>query len=877
MIWRVHRELPTGTVTFLFTDVEGSTKLLHELGAEAYARTLAAHRQIIRQACARHDGVEVDTQGDAFFVAFAKAPGALAAAGELTEALSSGPIRVRVGLHTGKPLLANEGYVGVDIHRGARIAASGHGGQVLVSQETAALVGGDLRDLGEHRFKDLLAPERVYQLGSLDFPPLRSLGRTNLPVAAWPLLGRERELAEIRALVADGVRLLTLTGPGGSGKTRLALQAAAELSDEFIDGTFFVALAPLRERNAVRSAVAEAVGLQADDDVAGWLASRRVLLVLDNLEHLSGVAAVVAELLAGEVVVLATSRAPMHLSAERELPVEPLADEAAAELFVSRAAAAGCHFAVDETVTAVCRRLDNLPLAIELAAARAKLLSPATLLRRLDQALPLLASGAVDLPERQRTLRATIEWSHDLLDPDAQAAFRRLSVFRGSFTLDGAEAIAGADLDQLAALLDHSLLKAIGDERFFLLETIREYARERLDDSGETAEYALRHARWYLERLHANYSDRLGARKPEIVAWYEADQDNLRAMLDRVSDAAPTEAAHAAYLLHHFWMGQGAFAEEHERLRGLLARDGLPHQSRAALLVRISDVEMHLGRVEAAAATAREALALAEPATEPHMLAVAELAFHAVHRGDTEEAVRLGRQALEEAERLDDAARIWTIGLLATILMGVKRTEEARSVFERCVREARRSGLVSVEIIGLADLGWLDLLEQDYRSSRAAYAAALTQLRSRGDKYYEPETLRGLGLASLGLGQRGEARAAFAEMLELALAATRTHSLYVAGALSGIALAADPAAADRAARLRGAVARLNSDAGVVTNAYSRTGDELERHFERPLVEVLGEEAWAREKTAGSTMTLEQAIALAQSLSSQSEQALTAEP
>jgi predicted ATPase/class 3 adenylate cyclase len=868
----VHRELPTGTVTFLFTDVEGSTKLLHELEAEAYAQALAAHRRVIREACARHGGVEVDTQGDAFFVAFATAPAALAAAAELTEALSSGPVRVRVGLHTGMPLLSDEGYVGVDVHRAARIAASGHGGQVLVSQETASLVDADLCDLGEHRFKDLLARERVYQLGSRDFPPIRSLGRTNLPVAAWPLLGRERELAEIRGLVADGVRLLTLTGPGGSGKTRLALQAAAELSEEFLDGTFFAALAPLRETQAVRSTVAESVGLQPDDDLAGWLASRRVLLVLDNLEHLQGVAAVVAELLVGEAVVLATSRAPLHLSAERELPVEPLADDAAAELFVSRAAAGGRIVAVDETVTAVCRRLDNLPLAIELAAARAKLLSPAALLQRLDEALPLLAGGAIDLPERQRTLRATIEWSYDLLDSDARAAFRRLSVFRGSFTLDAAEAITGAHLDQLAALLDHSLLKTLGDERFFLLETLREYARERLDEAAETAEYALRHARWYLDRLQADYS--VGARRPEILAWYEAEHDNLRAMLDRLRDAAPIEAAQAGYLLHFFWMGEGAFAEEQERLRGLLALDGLPQQSRAALLVRLADVEMHMGRVEAAGATAREALALSEPGTEPHWLAVAELAFHAVHRGDTEEAVRLGRQALEEAERLDDAVRIWAIGHLATILMGVNRTEEARSVYERFVHEARRSGLEAFETTGLADLGWLDLLEHDYESARAAYAAARTQLH-RGDKYHELETLRGLGLASLGLGQRDEARAAFAELLELALAATQTHSAYVAGALSGIALAADPAAADRAARLRGAVAQLSSDADVVMNAYSRA-DELERHFERPLVGVLGEEAWEREKTAGSTMTLEKAIALAQSLCSHTAPAVAAE-
>jgi hypothetical protein len=601
-----------------------------------------------------------------------------------------------------------------------------------------------------------------------------------------------------------------------------------------------------------------------------------VLLVLDNLEHLEGVAAVVAELLVGEVVVLATSRAPLHLSFERELPVEPLQDDAAAELFVSRAAAGGRQVAVDETVTAVCRRLDNLPLAIELAAARVKLLSPAALLQRLAEPLPLLGTGAIDLPERQRTLRATIEWSHDLLDSDAQAAFRRLSVFRGPFGLDAAEAITGAELDQLATLLDHSLLKALGGERFFLLETLREYARERLDEAGETPEYALRHARWYLERLQANYSDRHGPRRAEIYAWYEAEADNLRAMLDRLDGAAPIEAAHAGYLLHVFWISLGAYTEEHERLRGLLLHGGLPDQARAELLVRLSDVSGKLGHLEVCEAADREALALAEPGTDPHWLAVVGLAFHAVHRGDTKEAVRLGRQALEEAERLDDVSRIYAISNLASILTGVNRTEEARSFLERSVREARRSGLVSMETSGLVDLGELDLLEHDYEAARAAYAAALTQIRSRAEKYNELETLRGLGLASLGLGQRGDARAAFAEMLELAVAATREHSAYVAGALSGIALAADPAAADRAARLRGAVAQLNSDADVVMNAYLRAKDELELRFERQLVVVLGEEAWERQRTAGSTMTLEQAIALARSLSAHSSRAVAAE-
>ena len=871
----MREDFPTGTVTLLFTDVAGSTKLLHELGDGGYAEALATHRRVIREACARHHGVEVDTQGDAFFFAFGDAPAAFTAAAELTEALSSGPVQVRIGLHTGTPLVSDEGYVGVDVHRAARIAASGHGGQVLVSESTASLVDGDLRDLGEHRFKDLLAAERVYQVGSHEFPPIMSLRRSNLPIAAWPLVGRERELAEIRSLVVDGRRLVTLTGPGGSGKTRLALQAAADLSEDFRDGTFFVALAPLRDSQTVHSTVAEAVGLRPDDDLIGWLASRRVLLVLDNLEHLEGIAAIISELLVGEVVVLATSRASLHLSAERELPVEPLPDEAAVELFVSRAAAAGRHLAANETVAAVCRRLDNLPLAIELAAARAKLLPPVALLQRLDEALPLLAGGAVDLPERQRTLRATIEWSHDLLGPDAKAAFRRLSVFRGSFTLDAAEAVTGADLDELAALLDQSLLKTLGDERFFLLETLREYARERLDEAGETPEYALRHARWYLERLQANYPDRFGARHAEILTWYDDEEDNLRAMLDRLSDAAQIEAAGAAYMLHFFWRARGAVAEEHDRLRGLLARDDLVPQSRAELLVRLSDVDMHEGRVDASETAAREALTLAQPGTEPHYIALAELAFSSIHRGETEEAVRLGRQAAEESEMLDDAPRIQAIGNLADILTRVGRTKEARSVLERFVREARRSGM-SLETLGLADLGALDLIEHDYESSRAAYAAALTQLRSRGDKYWEMETLKGIGLASLGLGQRGEARAAFAEMLDLALAEKRTHSVYVAGALSGIALAADPAAADRAARLRGAVAQLNSDAGVVMNAYDEAAAELEAGFERELVAGLGEEAWEREKAAGSTITLEQALAVGRFLCGRPASALSAD-
>ncbi|MGZ4380346.1 MAG: adenylate/guanylate cyclase domain-containing protein [Gaiellaceae bacterium] len=361
------RELPTGTVTFLFTDIEGSTRLLAELG-DGYEEVLAEHRRLLRETFAAHGGVEVDTQGDAFFVAFPSAREAVAAAGEARAALSAGPVRVRMGVHTGEALATDEGYVGVDVHRAARIAAAGHGGQVLVSQSTRDLVDADLRDLGRHRLKDLTRAERIYQLGDGEFPPLRSLSWTNLPVASGPLIGRGDELARIRQLVVgDGVRLLTLTGAGGSGKTRLALQAAAELVDDFPDGVFFVALAPLLDAAAVPGAVAQAMGLSPDEDLMGRLGSARILLVLDNAEHLDGIERAVSELFLGEVVALVTSRAPLHLSAEYELPIEPLAAEDAAALFVVRAAATGRIVIPDETVVSVCRRLDNLPLAVELA------------------------------------------------------------------------------------------------------------------------------------------------------------------------------------------------------------------------------------------------------------------------------------------------------------------------------------------------------------------------------------------------------------------------------------------------------------------------------------------------------------------------------
>src|SRR5439155_10968860 len=335
------RQLPTGTVTFLFTDIEGSTRLLHELG-DSYVDALADHRRLLREVFDRHDGVEVDTQGDAFFVAFGRAKDALAAATEARQALSEGPIRVRVGLHTGEPVITEEGYVGIDVHRAARVAAAGHGGQVLVSQTTRDLLGSDveLRDLGEHRLRDLAEPQRLYQLGDREFPALKSLNPSNLPVQPTPLIGREVELGDVLELVR-AYRLVTLIGPGGSGKTRLALQAAAELVGEFRDGVWFVALASLRDPRLVLPTIAQTLGVREPQTAAEYLRTKETLLVLDNLEQLLDAVPTLAELLrsAAGLKLLVTSRASLRLSGEREFAVPPLTDEEAVALFTERARA----------------------------------------------------------------------------------------------------------------------------------------------------------------------------------------------------------------------------------------------------------------------------------------------------------------------------------------------------------------------------------------------------------------------------------------------------------------------------------------------------------------------------------------------------------
>ena len=725
------RALPTGTVTLVFTDIEGSTRLLHELG-ERYADVLADHRRVLREAFRRHGGVEVDTQGDAFFYAFASASKALAGAAEAQEELRLGPVRIRIGIHTGEPMVTDEGYVGVDVHRAARIVSAGHGGQVLVSEATRRLVDSslELRDLGPQRLKDMTAAERLFQLGDGDFPPLKTLNQTNLPVAQSALVGRERELEELLALLRDGHRVVTVTGPGGTGKTRLALQAAAELVDDFEDGVFWVPLAALDDSELVVPAVAQTLGRGAD--LATYLAQRRCLLLLDNFEHVLDSAARLADLLAAteDLRLLVTSRAPLRIDGEREYPLEPLHEPDAVMLFVERAAAAGRTIDDDGTVAAICRRLDSLPLAIELAAARTKLVAPEALLERLDRRLPVLTGGRRDAPERQRTLRATIEWSHDLLDAEAKRLFARLAVFARDFSLEAAEAICDADVETLAALVDLSLLKPVGAERMLMLETIREYAAEQLDASGEGETYRRRHAEYFLtvaESVHLA-AETAEDQRPEVAL---REQSQLRAALDWTLAADPVLGLQIAAALEQFWHTNNPL-EGRARVTSLLERVDDPALRARGLRV-LGGVAIFCGDEDAAREHYRESLELYEALGDAwgisHLLM--RLAHDALDRGEHDEARAVAGESLELSRRHGfsrNEMHVLTLQGKLELEVG----DEARGValLEEAAAHAAGIGFVWWEQLTLHELGARLLLRN--RPGRAApYARKALDLAVR--------------------------------------------------------------------------------------------------------------------------------------------------
>jgi len=745
------RELPTGTVTFLFTDIEGSTKLLHELG-DGYADALGEHRRSLRAAFAANDGVEVDTQGDAFFVAFSRARDALAAAKAGQEALASGPILVRMGVHTGEPVVTDEGYVGLDVHRAARIAAVGHGGQVLVSQATRELVGPDgLVELGEHRLKDLTAPERIYQLGDGEFPPLKSLNQSNLPVQPTPFVGREKELGEVFVLLHDpATRLLTLTGAGGSGKTRLAVQAAAAGIDGYPDGVWWVPLQAVREPERVLPELRSALGVNGD--LVEHVGRKSMLLVIDNFEQVVEGGPALGELLAScpNLRLIVTSRELLRLAVEREYAVPPLVEQESVGFFNGRARVVDPGFEPDDDVVAICRRLDHLPLALELAAARVKALSTKQILERLERALPLLTGGARDVPERQRTLRSAINWSYELLVPDERAAFRRLGVFSGGWSLDAAEHVAGASLDTLQSLVEKSLVR-FGDERYSLLETIREFAAEQLEEAGELEE-ARRHHFDYFAELAAALGTSAEAGCGVQPGALLTEGANLRAALDWAVSAGEAErAAELMVMLENFWVATDPF-EGARRFGELLDSDVfLPDRLRAratrcyaaslwisgdyprshetnerslAIFRELGDDEgigVLLHRLGISTLTVRKdpaaARALLEESREHYRRAgsrsgesevVGALGYVARDEGDNEAALELFTRSAELAAETGFVS--WEIGQLAAVaesLIELDRVDEAVPVARRHLELARELGDRQQEVVGLALHAWI--------------------------------------------------------------------------------------------------------------------------------------------------------------------------
>jgi predicted ATPase len=695
----VARELPSGTVTLLFTDVEGSTRLLQELGPERYGEALEKHRLILRKAFSAHGGVEVDTQGDAFFVVFPEAAAAVQAATEAQRALESGPLTVRMGLHTGTPHFGTEGYVGEDVHLGARIAAAGHGGQVLVSAATRALIDGRVTDLGEHRLKDFAEPVAIFQLGSDEFPPLKTISNTNLPRPASSFVGRERELGEIGSLLRGRTRLLTLTGPGGSGKTRLAIEAAADLVPEFKAGVFWVGLATLREPSLVVETIAQTLG--AKDGLSEHIGEREFLLLLDNLEQVVGAAPELAALVEScrNLKLLITSRELLRVRGEVEYPVFPLAEPEAVELFRTRA-----RIEADDAVAELCSRLDNLPLALELAAARTAVLSAGQILDRLGQRLDLFKGGR-DADPRQETLRTTIAWSHDLLDEEERRLFARLAVFRGGCTLESAETVAEADLNVLQSLTEKSLLRHTG-ERFWMLETIREYASERLDRSVEAAELRRRHAEHYLALVEEAYP--LLPRSPKWLDRLDEDHDNLRAALDQFQDDGETQLAmRMGGMLARFWFLRGHLSEAHRRLESVLAADSSPTTDRALALNGAANIALMRGEVAQIGPLAEGALALHRRFGDAWgaCFSTYQLGQAAANLRDWRTAQQYFEEGLQTAREVgDEEFTLGMIDMLALACHELGERDRALKLAEENLRRARRTGNERIEATALGAL-----------------------------------------------------------------------------------------------------------------------------------------------------------------------------
>ena len=864
-------DLPTGTVTFLFSDMEGSTRLLQGLG-DRYPQVLQSHQRLLREAFAAHGGTVVGTEGDSFFVAFPGAEQALAAAVQGQRALADHAwpeglaVRVRMGLHTGEGTLGGDDYVGLDVHRAARIGAAGHGGQVLISESTRALVEHTLpetvalRNLGDHHLRDLEHPERLYQVLipglPADFPPIRSAERRlgNLPTALTTFVGRERALQEIKELMAQS-RLVTLTGPGGTGKTRLALRAAADLQPRLEDGAFFVTLASISDPDLVVPAVAHALGVKEDpgrppiEMVIEHLAAKGVLLVLDNFEQVLPAADRVGEMLeaADRVRALVTSREPLGLQGEHQYPVLPmetpdlanlptperLSQYEAVALFIERASSVRPGFELTndnaQAIAEICARLDGLPLAIELAAATTKILSPQAMLARLERRLPLLAGSSRDLPARQRTLRGAIAWSHELLDDRERTLFARLSVFVGGFTLEAAEAVCDGELgdtfEGVAALVNKSLLRQMDSDeaepRFFMLKTIQEYAADRLAEAGEADRMEHRHAEHFLALAEEAEPHLTGPRQAAFLDALAADHDNLRSAIERAAaNGWVEEALRLAAALWRFWQVRGHLREGKERLQRVLSLPDADHhpEARTRALSAAGSVAYWMADFPAAEEAYQKALDLSRQIGNPGAIAegLYNLAFAANFLDEDERARELMREAATIFRQVGD------------------RAGEAKVLW-----------------------GLSGMFVEDDEEAMALALEALGIFRGLGDRFHEGWALWTLGNRGRHLGRFDEARARLAEGLSIFRDAGDVSGMVaMLGGFTDLAVAEGEAA--RALRLAAAAAasRISTETGI----SEWLGNSEER---RRLAETCADDAEAARLWAeGQAMSLEDAVAYA---------------
>ena len=877
-------EQPIGTVTLVFTDIEGSTRLLHELEEQAYLEALNGHRRIVRESFARYAGYEVDYEGDSFFYVFQSASNAVNAVTEAMEALEPGPIQIRVGMHTGEPALDPPKYVGMDVHLAARVMSAGHGGQVLVTRSTRELVDRDLRDLGEHRLKDMPEPVWLYQLGERDFPPVRSLGvatalRASLPEPSTELLGRERELADLAELVRAN-RVVTMTGTGGVGKTRLAIELAHRLAPELPDGAALVGFADVADAADFLPALGAALDVKEAeersviDGIATFVGDRSMLLVLDNLEQIVDAAPDVAALITRcpGLKLLVTSRIPLRIAAERLYPVEPLPAPDAVALFTTRAEAASPGFSGEdhsEAVAEICRRLDGLPLALELAAARVRLLGAEGLRDRLDHALELLTTGTRDSPERQQTLRATIDWSYSLLDQPAQETFRRLAVFAGGCTLADAEAVAGeGTLDQLESLVDTALVVQ-ANGRLRMLQTIADYAREQLEESGAAADVAARHARRYAAVAQEIRDGVEGTTQVASVERGILEDDNLQAALDTFLAAARAGDEEAVeqglQMAGDLWMywhirGKNLTARDNAAAFLALGADRPPSSGRAAALITAGLGSWMAGEAERAAREFDEAYDTAAAAGAEHERCVAAMARSLTYMiSDPAKGIASAHDAFERAQKLGYA---WGEGVSATfeamLYAIVGEPDVAAELFSHALEIQRRLADWEGAGMSLAGLASLAVARGDSVGALDLYRESLVAFETCGDRGEEARILSEMAWTHLAAGDTALARRSFLEAVRAHtdIASVRGVGLALVGLAAAAAVEGRP---ERAVTLAAAAEVFAQDEGIVVVYSDETpGRELVDQARA----ALSAEDLAAATEAGRRLTIDEALDLA---------------